>query len=84
MVFVFLPTGPISAFLVHQTSTRVVVVMGAVLLSLSSLLSAFAPQAEFLFFSYSLLTGRLCDYYNTTFIKCVCYNALYKLIYVRK
>ena len=59
MVFVFLPTGPISAFLVHQTSTRVVVVMGAVLLSLSSLLSAFAPQVEFLFFSYSLLTGRL-------------------------
>lgn len=49
--------GPIASALCHRFSCRTVVFWGTVLTVLGQILSAFAPNIEFLYFSYSIVGG---------------------------
>ena len=60
-VWTFYITGPVASALCHRYSCRSVVFWGAILTCVGQIISAYAPNIEFLFFSYSIVGGK----YNT-------------------
>ena len=49
--------GPIASALCHRFSCRTVVFWGTVLTCVGQIMSAYAPNIEFLYFSYSIVGG---------------------------
>lgn len=58
LIFGYLLVGPLASALCNRFSCRTVVMAGGVVLCAGVLISAFAPNLEFLYFSYSFTGGK--------------------------
>lgn len=58
LIFGYLLAGPLASALCNRFSCRTVVMAGGVVLCAGVLISAFAPNLEFLYFSYSFIGGK--------------------------
>ena len=57
-MFDFLVTGPLASALTNRYGCRKVTVVGAVIASLGFMLSLFAPNIYYLYFSFGILSGK--------------------------
>lgn len=56
--------GPVASALTNRYGCRVVTIAGAIVAAIGFILSLFAPNIYYLFFSFGILSGKLWKFLN--------------------